>query len=273
MGRRPQGQQPGEAISNYMNDRTDSRLPRVLAAQSSLPASHAPQSFQYRGQPERSYGTSMAVSNNSEGTRYSSLPALTLATSRPTSSIASSVGVRAADGQQRLLELDHGGVLVVPPLQERRILECPFNLAYFCLMTFSNEEDWIEHSLTHFNTKQRAVDPPTSNRCCFCEEKFYSPRRFQSWADKMRHVCLHHCLGHRLAHARPDFEIFKYLFDNRLISDAEYRDLKGNSQNRSQRAAYPTPPTSPDTPVGPPPAIPVYTETNRGRRGDRSRGR
>ena len=92
----------------------------------------------------------------------------------------------------------------------------------------------------------------------------------------MHHVCLHHCLGHHLGHARPDFALFKYLFDNRLISDAEYRDLKGNSENRIKRAAaasYPTPPTSPDSPVAQPPRVPVYTETNNGPREDRNRRR
>lgn len=255
-----------------MNDQTDSRLPQVLAARSRFPPSYSPQIFQYHGQQERSYGTSMAMSYNSDGTRHSSVPELTIATSRETSSINSSVGVRAADGQQRILDLDQGGVLVVPPLQQQRILECPFNLAYLCPMTFSNENDWITHSLTHFNTRQRAIEPPTSNKCCFCEAEFHSSTAYQSWAERMRHVCLHHRLGHRLAHARPDFGLFKYLFDNRLISDAEYRDLKGNIYNRSQRAAYPTPPTSPDSPVAQPPAIPVYTETYRGRRGERGSG-
>ena len=92
----------------------------------------------------------------------------------------------------------------------------------------------------------------------------------------MQHVRLHHCLGHRLGHARPDFVLFKYLFDNRLISDGEYRTLKGSSHNRAQRAAaapYPTPPTSPDSPVAQMPPGPVYAETNSGSRDDRNRRR
>ena len=90
----------------------------------------------------------------------------------------------------------------------------------------------------------------------------------------MQHVSLHHCLGHGLRHARPDFALFKYLYNHRLISDAEYRDLKGNSRDRTQRAAaaasYPTPPTSPDSAVPQAPPGPVYTETEySGRRGRR----
>ena len=219
----------------------------------------------------------MLPSGNSEVSRHSSLPALTIATSRTTSSVASSMGIRALEDHQRILEQDHGGVLVVPQLLGQRILECPFNLVFLCPLTFSDEKDWIEHSLKHFMTERRVmVDPPTSNSCCFCDKQFYSPTPCQSWGERMRHVCLHHCLGHHLGHARPDFALFKYLFNNRLISDAEYRDLKGNSENRTQRAAaasYPTPPTSPDSPVAQATSVPVYTETNRGPRGDRNRRR
>ena len=273
MERRLRGQPQAEAIQNYVADQTDSRLPAYLAQRSTLPPARPNEIHNYQGQQARSCGTSMLLSGNSEASRHSSLPALTVATSRTTSSIASSMGIRAVEDQQRILELDHGGVLVVPPLRGQRILECPFNLAFLCPMTFSDERDWIQHSQTHFCTNVRTVDPPTSNKCCFCEKKFHSTTRCQSWGERMHHVCLHHCLGHRLAHARPDFALFKYLFDNRLISDAEYRDLKGNSHNRSQRAGYPTPPTSPNSPVAQAPAVPVYTETYRGRRGERSRGR
>lgn len=270
-------QPQAEPIQSFVDDRSGSRLQGVLASRSTISPPHPNEIQAYRGQQARSCATSMLPSGNSEASRHSSLPALTIATSRTTSSVASSMGIRALEDQQRILEQDHGGVLVVPQLRGQRILECPFNLAFLCPLTFSNEEDWIKHSLEHFCTKERVmVDPPTSNRCCFCDEQFYSPTRCQSWGERMRHVCLHHCLGHRLGHARPDFALFKYLFDNRLISNAEYRDLKGNSENRAQRAAatlYPTPPTSPDSPVAQMPPVPVYTETYSGRRGDRNRRR
>ncbi|KAL8797132.1 MAG: hypothetical protein Q9195_000599 [Heterodermia aff. obscurata] len=271
-------QQPhAEAIQNYVNDPSGSRLQGLLASNSTISRPHTNESQAYRGQQARSYATSMLPSGNSEASKHSSLPALTVATSCTTSSVASSMGRRALEVQQRILEQDQGGVLVVPPLPGQRILECPFNLAFLCPLTFSNEEDWINHSLVHFSKERRVIDPPTSNSCCFCDEQFHSPARFQSWVERMRHVSLHHCLGHRLGHARPDFALFKYLFDNRLISDADYRDLKGNTRNRSQRAAaasYPTPPTSPDSPVAQMAPVPVYTETEySGRRGARNRRR
>ena len=262
MDRHRRGQAQAGAIESYVNDRSDSHLPRVLALQSTI-ASHRP--VQLHGpRPAASHGTSMLPGSSSQGTRHDSLPALTLATSRTASSIPSSIGARALENQQRILEEGPDGVLTVPPLSGRRILECPFNLAFLCPLTFSNEDDWMRHSLQHFIKDGRKIEPPLVNKCCFCDREFFSSTRFQSWGERMRHVCLHHCLGHRLAHARPDFALFKYLFDHRLISDGDYRDLKGNSRGRSQRVGYPTPPTSPNSPE-----VPVYQEITSGRRRDR----
>ena len=62
----------------------------------------------------------------------------------------------------------------------------------------------------------------------------------------MEHIASHHQLGCRLATARPDFELFYYLWRHRLISDADYRDLKGNYDDRSRRVqAYPSLPATP----------------------------
>ena len=213
----------------------------------------------------------MLPESSSLGTRHDSLPALTLATSGMTSSIPSSIGARALEDQQRILEHDQDGVLVLPPMREHRVLECPFNLAFLCPMTFSNEKDWIDHSLLHLKKNGWPIKPPTSNICGFCEKEFHSAIPYHSWAERMRHVSLHHALGHRLAHARPDFALFKYLFNNRLISDGDYKDLMGNAQNRLQRIGLPSPPASPDSPRGTDVNFPVYEVTYRGSRGERRR--
>ena len=170
--------------------------------------------------------------SGSNHTVQSSLPGLTSTTSaRTSSSIPSSVGGRQQRLEQRTLEPGPDGVLQVPP-PARGCLECPFNLLY-CLKDFANEEDWVNHSLTHFNTRNHVVGPPTRNRCCFCDLTFESDNALESWANRMQHVHFHHHLGHRLAVARPDFELFKYLYDNHLIDDATYKDLRGNSRERN----------------------------------------
>ena len=268
MARRLPDLEPGEAIRNFVNDQSDPRLPRLLATHSTISPPHAVHVHDHRQVGSRN--TSMMLGGSSLGTRQDSLPALTLATSGQTSSIPSSIGARAGEDQLRILEEDqyNGGVLTVPPMREHRVLECPFNLAFLCPLTFSNEKDWLDHSLLHLRKNGRPIAPPTTNHCCFCERKFDSDMPYHSWAERMRHVSLHHALGHRLAHARPDFALFEYLFKKRLISDGDYRDLMGNARGRLQRIGYLSPPASPDSPRAPSTSFPVEV-TNRGRRGER----
>jgi len=213
-------------MNNYLNDTSDSNITRQFTITRPLPDSHHSQTHGHRGQPPLSVRTSMLVS----GSNYagdSSLPALTSApsVSARTSSMLSSVV------EQRILEPGVDGVLQVPP-PTRRCLECPFNLLY-CLKDFADEQEWVLHSLTHFNTRHRVVGPPKRNECCFCGRLFESDNALESWAWRMQHVQFHHHLGHRLAFARPDFELFKYLYDNHLIDDATYKDLKGSSKDRN----------------------------------------
>lgn len=118
-----------------------------------------------------------------------------------------------------------GSSLLGPPprLWESPILECPFNLLS-CFRTFSSRADWISHSLAHFGN----VEPPRANVCCFCSATFTPSTGIRSWTDRMIHVSFHHKLGHTLASARPDFELFTHLWKHRLITGAEYRILREN---------------------------------------------
>lgn len=216
--------------------------------------------------------------SGSNYTGNGSLPALTSCASARTSSIPSSVGSREQRREQRTLELGQDGVLQVSP-PPRNSLECPFNLLY-CLKDFSNGDDWVKHSLTHFVTRNRVmVGPPRRNRCCFCDAVFESHNPLESWALRMEHVQFHHHLGHRLAVARPDFELFEYLFENKLIDDATYKDLKGSSRERNaeycdlkgivprppqivtSNMSPPVSPQSPTTPISPHNPRAAVTET------------
>lgn len=106
-------------------------------------------------------------------------------------------------------------------------LECPFDLAFLCSKSFSNEDDWINHSLEHFCSGGRVIQPPTANICCFCKQTFYSAEPYKSWKERMIHVGRHHDLGHTLLQARPDFALFDYLFKHRLIDEKVYGILNG----------------------------------------------
>lgn len=231
------------SILTYLNNTEDSRLPQHLAQQSTFPNAAHCRAHDCHGPPSRSNGTSLLLFG-SDHTRDSDLAALTRASTRESSaSIQTSMGARYLDTLP-LLEQDEGGALVAGPNRRPRVLECPFNLL-FCFEDFadSNCWEWIRHSLTHFHN----INPPRSNKCCFCEAVFESYDGIKSWHERMEHVFLHHRLGHSLSHARPDFQLYTYLWNNHVISDAEYRDIKGNSEDRSRRvSAYPTPPVSPN---------------------------
>ena len=198
--------------------------------------------------------------SGSEHTSIHDLAALTT-TSRITASESepSSFGARQLDiSSQRLLAEGEDGVLFISRTRTEGNLECPFNFL-FCLETFARMEDWVQHSMTHF----RNARPPDSNRCCFCDASFQSSPTESSWAQRMTHIAYHHQLGSRLAHARPDFELYRYLWNKHLISDIDYRDLMGNYASRSQ--AYPSSPGSPEEKV--------YTDMYSGSRERRARGR
>lgn len=234
------------AIQTYLSNTEDSRLPQQLARQSTLPGVIRHRAHDYHGPPSRGNGTSLLLSGG-DHTRDSGtqdLAALTRASSlRSSESTPTSMGVRYLDGIS-LLEQDQSGALVVGPNRRLRVLECPFNLL-FCFKDFAdtNYTEWVLHSLTHFDN----VDPPKLNKCCFCEAVFESDDGVLSWQDRMNHVFLHHRLGHSLSCARPDFQLYTYLWNKHVITDAVYRDIKGNSEDRSRHVqGYPTPPVSPN---------------------------
>lgn len=242
---RPSGRAQLPAIQTYLSNTEDSRLPQQLASQSTLPVAGR-RTHDYHGPPPRSRGTSLLLSG-SDRTRdcaTQDLAALTRASSLTSSeSIPTSMAARHLDSVP-LFEQDQSGALVLGPNRRPSVLECPFNLLS-CLEDFadSNYWEWIRHSLTHFGN----VQPPTSNRCCFCDEVFKSNDGIQSWQDRMNHVLVHHRLGHSLSCARPDFQLYTYLWNKHVISDAVYRDIKGNSEDRSRHvSSYPTPPVSPN---------------------------
>lgn len=240
----------GSPISTYLDDRTDSRLPRRLATQSTLPP------LNLNLAPRPAVGTSMLLSGNN------SLAALTSAASVSSApSVSSAMGERAL-GPPRILEVDRHGALQVPPLRHPPVFECPFNFLSCCL-TFATFSEWFTHSLMHF----RGINPPNINSCCYCDKTFQDNDGMRSWRARMEHIALHSQLGHRIAHARPDFELHRYLWKNRVVDNALYKSLVGDGNSRTSTAsAYPSPPTSPNSSTLSASSDIVYTVTNDSRR-------
>ena len=244
------------SIEAYLADQQASRLPQRLAEASRLPGSRIDQFGVYQGGPPRSNGTSLLHSGSDNLPAYTNAP-----TNSDTVSLSSSFGGRQL--APRLLEQPRqaGGALEIPP-PPTPVFECPFNFRR-CLLTFANKEEWFTHSLSHFQD----VDPPKTNKCCFCDDEFSAPTGMECWRKRMTHVASHHELRCRLAFARPDFEMFKYLWDNKVIKTVEFKDLMGYS-NAWAAQAYPSPPQSPTERTRKETSRP-YTVTNTNRRRER----
>ena len=220
----------------YLNDPNDPILSRRIAGNSNFPGGHG------KVDPP-SAGTSMLHSGPD------SLAALTASTSTQTwRSTPTSRGERAL-GNPRILEHDAQGALQIAPLRHLAILECPFDFLH-CRLSFESMREWIAHSLTHFQNKS----PPQTNKCCFCERELCDVSGIKSWTDRMEHVGMHHQLGHRLAHARPDPSFHQFLWRMHLMSDADFKELGGQGSSRFGRNAHHQP--SPSEHPAP------YTTTN-----------
>ena len=251
-------------MREYLAHDLDPRLAQRLAGQSHLPSLRRNDLGSYQPERRSGAGTSMLLSGSS------SLAALTSETSVSTASISSSLGVRSLAPRMLVSPVVGDGPLVIPQISHPLQLECPFNFR-FCLLTFNNFDDWWEHSLTHFGKP----GPPNSSRCCFCDMEFDAATGLECWQKRMEHVELHHQIGARLAHARPDFKMFEYLWNKRLITSAEYKDLKGNGNRNEAARSWHSPPLSPVDDHGrslPSPSEAVTcTNTNRERGRERQR--
>ncbi|RDI84811.1 hypothetical protein Vi05172_g5266 [Venturia inaequalis] len=93
-----------------------------------------------------------------------------------------------------------------------------------CYFESTDEEEWKTHCLHHF----KGARPPRSNQCLLCDTQFYDFDGNESWKRRMAHVAEHFRNGETLAASRPDFHLFKYLWQRRVINDIDYQELMGN---------------------------------------------
>ena len=245
------------AITSYLQDLEGSRMPQTLAQRSTLPRSQQYQASSYHGAAPSDIGTSRLPAR-SDFTQNDSLPGLTrAASSRPSQSVSDGMGERQMNRGLRILVPDPDGALeptTLPPLRrpdQGPVLECPFTfIKCFRQFAVSNEQEWIQHSLEHFKIRTgrpKRIDPPKINRCCFCPHTFEASSGVDSWRERMDHVKVHHqYLGHRLAAARHDFALVEYFWQNGLLSQTDYRELKPSTAAASRSSQnIPTPPDSP----------------------------
>ncbi|KAK8199481.1 uncharacterized protein BKA78DRAFT_8318 [Phyllosticta capitalensis] len=98
---------------------------------------------------------------------------------------------------------------------------CPY------VVTQSNEREWKKHVLSHFLNHK----PPRHVACPFpgCDWGWEDEDDSRSWDIRMNHVAAHHRAGQRLERSPEarnfDSNLIRYLWQKRIISDAEYEDL------------------------------------------------
>lgn len=216
------------AIASFLADGNEPRILQIQATSSSLPHFNAPT------EPPHRAGTSLLVSLSGRESSTGDLPELLLGGSvRSCESISSSHGEHEiSERPHTLVQVTPDGPLVLPPpLVAEPIFECPF---YFldCFHSFRDQSEWFKHSLTHFGK----VGPPSLNECPFCERhygQFTSSIPMESWRVRMMLVSSHIRQGAKIGTARPDFFLISYLWENKLMNEAQYRNLICRSEGQT----------------------------------------
>lgn len=93
-----------------------------------------------------------------------------------------------------------------------------------CFFESSDEDEWNTHCQHHF----KGARPPRANQCLLCDTQFFELDGTESWKRRMIHMAEHMRNGQTLATSRPDFHLFKYLWQQRIINDIDYQELMGN---------------------------------------------
>lgn len=205
-------------------------MSQIQAISSRLPHFNAP------AEPHRA-GTSLLVSLSGRGSSTGDLPALSLGGSVRSCESITSFGAHEISERphHRLVQGRPDSPLVLSwPLVAQPLFECPF---YFldCYHSFTDESEWFNHSLTHFGD----VGPPSLNECPYCERhygQFTSSIPMESWRVRMMFVAWHLRQGASVGTARPDFFLIEYLWQNKLMTEVQYRNLVCRSE--SQATAY-----------------------------------
>ncbi|KAF2231803.1 hypothetical protein EV356DRAFT_437326, partial [Viridothelium virens] len=89
-----------------------------------------------------------------------------------------------------------------------------------------NINDWKTHCRSHLHWNL----PPSKVQCPYCDA--LGSQRFtngaEAWEARMHHIADHHIRGARVEQARPDFGLFNYLWQVRVISNAQLHELRQN---------------------------------------------
>lgn len=203
-----------------------------IAARCSLPEDGDIDPIDSMSQSQRSTGprSSLAVHVRSlpstrtlSSTGSNVVPGLTRSTSAASSAASIDTDLASFLDATRLLEDDGDGNLVVP---NTRRPDCDYTCIFHaidCIETFECFEQWKTHCLSHF----RGKPIPQQGRCSLCDFSTESVQPGAAWHRLLHHIAIRHFEnGETLATSRPDFELYRHLFNHRIITFAQFKSLQ-----------------------------------------------
>jgi hypothetical protein len=94
-----------------------------------------------------------------------------------------------------------------------------------CSYATSDEAEWKVHCKSHLHGRT----PPKTGACSFCPATFASSDGEVSWKMKIEHLAAHHRdQVDLLIDRRPDYDLFGYLWHQKIISKPDFQELMSN---------------------------------------------
>ena len=192
-------------------------------------------------------------------TATGAVPALGSDSSATSSTRSADTNIASALDGGYLLE-SHEGVLIVPNRYHPNAhLLCPFQILD-CDRAFSETRDFKMHVFSHF----KGHNTPESASCFLCDRKFKQgseDHAAKAWNEMLSHLAEDHFRqGQRLATVRTDFTLMRWMYNRRLITDAEFKRTQlrsrpifspvGTGSGRDELVNLPRAPTPPVSAAG-----------------------
>lgn len=149
---------------------------------------------------------------------------------------------RPIDGPPRPLKRKQEEEALADPRKFRRIqiictgpsIRLPVVPAYECAFWFlgcsyisRDADDLKMHCLNYF----LGEEPPRAVQCPLCEFQFSWTDGWTAWNARMEHIANRHTkLGETFMSGRPDFHLFRHLWQKRIIDDDKVRGLTGENE-------------------------------------------
>ena len=142
--------------------------------------------------------------------------------SRTESSICTDDASRVRGYNSDILEPNEEGALSQDVPEHRPTVQLPCCFSFLrCSYWSSDMDEWYTHCSSHFHGQP----PPTRVQCPYCDIPFRQGS--DAWEARMHHIADHHIQsGAALGQPRPDSQLFSYLWEQRLITDAQLQELR-----------------------------------------------